>query len=259
MYMKLINRAWQVGTIGIIALSILLFHNNNNPKIIISSLVKNGDIKQGDLIYKVNLFGVVPMANAILKSESIEEYSDQKVYHLSAVAQSLGIISKFFSGSAVIDSYVETQELNPALFKQTLIVRGKQDIKKEVFYDQKNNIMSIAGVKRQIFPNTQDPLSAIFNLRRIDFNTIKKFEMNINTNQKNYILEAKADLKDISVDKKTYKIVYLTGEIRRRDKNPYHKSNVKMVLLKKEEENTPILIKVFASGIFINAKLIDIK
>lgn len=44
--------------------------------------------------------------------------------------------------------------------------------------------MAIAGVKRQMLPNTQGPLSVISNIRRIDFDKDKELEMNININQK---------------------------------------------------------------------------
>ncbi len=231
---------------------------NSSPRTIISHLIKNGGIKTGQLRYKIYLLKIFPIGEAVFKAEEAEEYKGQKVYHLSAAAQSLRVFSKFFSGSALLDSYVNTEQLNPIAFNQKLIVTGKQDMYREVIYDQRNYIMSIAGVRRQIFPNTQDPLSAILNIKRMDFNKVKEFEMNINTNQKNYILKGIATQQGIIVNKKTYRIVLAKAEIERRDKNPYHKSNISMVLLE-EKENIPILIKVFASGMLINAKLIDIK
>lgn len=244
--------------LAIILLSIFVFYNNNNPKIVISSLLKKGNIKRGDLIYRLNLFGIIPVANAILKAECIEEYNGQKVYHLTASASLLEWISKFFQGYALLDSYIDRETCNPVLFKQKMIIPGKGAIDKEVVYDQKKAIMTIAGVRRQIYPNTQDPLSIIFNIRRMNFANTKKLEMNINSNQKNYVLKGRVEHKGISVNKKIHKTVFLKADIRRRDKNPYHQSKITVVFLN-EEENTPILIKVFASGILINAKLIDIK
>jgi len=242
---------------GLILISIFAFYYNNNPKVIISFLLKKGGFKQGDLIYRVNLFGIIPVANAVFKAERIEEYNGQKVYHLSATAQSLKIFSKFFSGYAALDSYIDIQTHNPILFKEKTIITDKKAVNKEVLYDHKNGVMNISGVKRQIFPDTQDPLSSIFNIRSMNFDNKKDLEMNMNTNQKNYILKGTAQHKDISVNKKIYKTVFLRADIRRKDKNPYHQSKITMVLLK-EKENIPILIKVFASGFLINAKLVDI-
>lgn len=233
-------------------------YNNNNPKVIISRLIKKGDIQSDNLRYRIYLLGLLPIGEAVFCNKGVEEYQGHKVYRLNARAQSLRFFSKVFSGRAMLNSYVDIQELNPLLFRQKIIATGKKDINREVFYDQKQNIMSIAGVKRQILPNTQDPLSAIFNVRRMDFDKIKEFEMNINTNQKNYILRGVAEQKTLTINKKIYSIVMAKAEIKRRDKNPYHKSSINMVLLK-EEENIPILIKVFSGGILINAKLTDMK
>lgn len=235
-----------------------IIYRNGAPKIIISDLLKKDDIKPGELRYKIYLLGILPIGDAFLQDKKAEKYKGRMAYHLSAVAQSSKIFSELFGASAVLDSYVDTQELKPMVFKQKLIVSGKKDIDKEVIYDQKQNIISIGGIRRQTFPGTQDPLSAILNIRKIDFDKIQEFEMNINTNQKNYILKAAVTPGNIKISSKIYKIFTLKSTVSRRDKNPYHKSNITMVLLK-DKENIPVLIKVFASGILINAKLTDIK
>lgn len=237
---------------------VFMANRNNSPKVIIYDLVKKGQFQNSQLHYRIYLFGILPIGEAIFATEQLEEYQGQRVYHLNAIAKSLNVFSKFFKGEAILDSYVDLQQFNPMLFKERLAITNRIDIKKEIFYDQKEGVMSIAGVRRQIFPNTQDPLSAIFNFRRMDFDRIREFEMNINTNQKNYILKGTTEQKDLQIDKKIYKIILAKAEIGRRDKNPYHKSNITMVLLK-GKENIPVLIKVFASGIFISTKLVEIK
>ena len=92
----------------------------------------------------------------------------------------------------------------------------------------------------------------------MDFNKVKQFQTNINTNQKNYTLSGKARQIDISLNKQIFKTILLNADIARRDKNPYHKSTITMVLLG-EKEKIPLLIKVFASGILIHVRLIEIK
>lgn len=231
---------------------------NNNVKIIISRLDKNGNIHPEKLRYRINFAGVIPIGEAVFDSQKVEEFQGRPVYHLTASARSLGIFSKLFSSYAFLDSYIDTQQFNPILFRQKLVVKGRKNIEKEAAYDQKQGIMSRDGVRRQILPNTQDPLSALFNVRRMDFDKEKEFEMNINTNQKNYILKGIAHPKNIPIQKKIYRAVFLEAEISRRDKNPYHKSKIAMVLLR-DKENIPILIKAFSGGFLINAKLIDIQ
>lgn len=242
----------------LILFSLFVLWNNNNPKTIISRLIKKSNLQIGELNYRIYFLGLIPIGEAGFSIGKIEEYKGSNVYHLTAQAKSFKILSKICSVYAVIDSYVDIYSLNPILFKQKLSISGKDDAYKEVIYDQKEGVISIAGVRRQIFPNTQDPLSAILNIRKMDFDKIQEFEMNINTNQKNYILRGTARADNIKISNKIYKTFILKANISRRDKNPYHKSSIKMVLLK-DKENIPILIKVFASGILINAKLTDIK
>lgn len=243
----------------IILLSIFVFYNNTNPKIAISYLLKKGKIQSGDLLYRVSLYGIIPGGNAILAAEDIEEYEGRKVYHLNLNANPLKIYSGLFRGYAVLDSYVDIQTRNPILFKQKMVISEKEVRNKEVLYDEKNRIMTLEGVKRQILPNTREPLSVIFNIRHMNLDNIKDLEMNINTNQKNYILKGTISHKEILIGRKIYKTAILEAKISRRDKNPYHQTNITVILLKNNEENIPVLIKVFASGFLINAKLIKIK
>jgi len=242
----------------LILIAVFIALNNNNPEVIIAKLIKKGNIGAGELRYRINFLGVLPVAEAIIGVEKTQNYNGQKVYHLSASAKTLKSVSKILSGEALLDSFVDIERLSPIAFKQRLRVSGKSDVDKEIIYDQKQGIMSMGDVNRQIPAGTQDPLSAIFSLRQMDFDKIKEFEMNINTNQKNYILKGRAAPKEIIIEGKTYKTVILEASISRRDKNPYHKSRIKMVLLR-GKENTPILINVFASGVLLNAQLIDIK
>lgn len=243
----------------IIFILVFNFRYHSGPSVIISKLSRQAAIKPGDLTYKVYLFGVFPAGEAVLKASHITQYNAKPVYHLSATASSPKFLRLFFSANAVLDSYVDVRELTPILFKQKISISGKNDIYKEVAYDQSKLVMSISGVSRQILPDTQDPLSLIFNLSHFDFTNIKEFEMNINTNQKNYIFAAKVEPRDLTINKNIYKTFLVKAVIRRRDKNPYHKSNVSIVFLKSQENNIPILINTFASGFFINARLTRIE
>lgn len=243
--------------ISILLLLFFIIQNNSNPNIIISQLLKKGDISGGELRYTVSFLNVLPVGEAVFLPQKEEEYRGQKVYHLSAKAKSLDIYSRFFTAQASVDSYIDTTSFNPMVFRQRLSVKGKNDLFKEVTYDQKSKVMTIAGTERQIFPDTQDPLSAIYNVRSKDFKQNEEFSININTNQKNYILKGTSDERDVSINKKAYKLYFIKAAIARRDKNPYHKSHVSMILLQQDKKNIPILMKVFAGGILLNIKLVE--
>lgn len=226
-------------------------HRNNDPRIVLGDLLKDSKRPwRGELTYKIYLFTVIPVAEAVFAREKTEELQGRKVYHLQASAATLKTFSWLFKGSATFDSYIDPADSAPLLFRQKINAGNKGVSEKEVAYDQKAGVMTIAGVKRQIPFGTQDPLSAIYNIRKMNLSRAKNLEMNLNTNQKNYLLAASLEEND--------RFVFVKAQISRRDKNPYHKSNLDMVLCK-DAENLPLLIKVFASGCAITAKLVDIK
>ncbi|MDD5431408.1 MAG: DUF3108 domain-containing protein [Candidatus Omnitrophica bacterium] len=246
--------------IVLVVLFSAIFWHNNRPEPIVLNIIDQIDKPAFDeAVYRINFFGVLPAGNATFSNSRIEELNNQKVIHLSAKAENLNIFAKFFKVTALLDSYIDPVSLNPQYFKETLSLSGKKESTKEVFYNQKGNIVTIRGVERSMLPNTQDPLSAILNLRRMDFNKLKDFDLSLNTNQKNYAIKGKVSVLEKTINNKKYTFYVLNGNIFRRDKNnPYHRSSITMVLLK-EKENLPVLIKVFASGLFINARLTDLK
>jgi hypothetical protein len=233
-------------------------HYNNNPEAIVSALVKKGKIGSGDLVYRIYFLGLIPVGEAVIKKDIAQDYNGQGVYHLSAIARSAKYFSRIFSATAEVDSYIDRQTLNPVFFLQKTMMSGKGESKKGISYDQVNNIMTIANTRRQILPNTQDPLSAVYNLRRMDFGKAREFKININTNQKNYVMAGTAAIREAKIKAETVRLTMLEAEIRRSDGNPHHKSRLSVVLLE-GKENIPVLIRVFASGAIISAKLIDIE
>jgi hypothetical protein len=119
--------------------------------------------------------------------------------------------------------------------------------------------MKIGDTEREIYEHTQDPLSAIFYIRNQEFKPGKEFNININTNQKNYLLFAKVlNYKEINLAQKTIGIWLVSAEVRRHDKSPRHKTSVKIWFLDNKAK-TPILIRVMASGGLITARLIDLE
>ena len=257
--MKNILKWIGVTLLAIIVLVALVGIYNNSPSVILSKLLKKGSVKTSELQYRVNFLGVFPVAQAIFFDKKEESLKGQKVYHLSGVAETLKRYKQMFSASAVLDSYIDIVTGNPMLFTQKVVSPGKESPSKEVIYDQVNKTITIKGEKRDIFPDTQDALSAIFKIRHMDLEKTKEFEMSINTSKKNYVLRAKVEPREIIIKKNKFKTFIVKGDIRRRDKNnPYHQTKITMVLLK-DKENVPIYIKVFASGALITARLVDTK
>ncbi|MCX5694981.1 MAG: DUF3108 domain-containing protein [Candidatus Omnitrophica bacterium] len=236
----------------------LLIRHNNDPGVIIGDLIKNNKPVKGKLVYTANFLNLIPLGEAELFLPQAELYQGLRVWHLAAQANTLKIFSGFFKARAILDSYVDEKSSNPVFFKQIIALTGKGELKKEVFYDQQKEVMTINAIERKILTDTQDPLSAIFNLRKMDFSEVKNFEISLNTNQKNYVLKGRVNLRRININNQRCNIAVVHADISRRDKNPYHKSEVTMVLWQ-DRDNLPLTIKVFASGALVNARLTDIR
>jgi len=242
----------------VVVLVVFANWNNSKPANIISRVVERSKVSHGELKFRIDLFGVFPVGEAVIMARDKELYQAKEAYHLSAFAKTPDWLSSFFSSRAAVDSYLDVRTLEPLMFREKVIIKNKPDKVKEVIYDQKNQVMSIEGERRHILAGTHDPLSAIAYIRRMDFDRVKDFQLNINTNQKNYILKGTAESYILSVSGKKYRIAVLKADISRKENNPYHKSKVSMVVLK-DRENLPLLIKVFAGGVFISAKLTEMR
>ena len=248
------------GSFLIIFLFLVFFSGyNNNPRIIISRLINTRDIQElTELRYIVYFLGIIPVGEAVFHPARINEFMGKDAYHLRATAETSRFFSRFFSAGTSLDSFVDVHQLNPLLYRLKLTVSGRKDINEEIIYNQKDGFMSVSGVKRLILPNTQDPLSSMFNIMRMDFEKIKEFQMNINAHKKNYILKGMVQNKDLSINNKLHKTYILKGKVFRQDNNPYHQSSFTIVLLK-QNCNIPLLIKVFSGGVLIQVKLVDIR
>jgi hypothetical protein len=233
-------------------------YDNGNPAMIISRLKKGGPLKEGNLVYKIYAFGLIPVGYARINKALTETYNGRNVYHLSASAKSADYFSRFFHAATQLDSYIDPQTRNSVFFKQKVSVSNKSEVTKEITYDQQKGTMTMAGVKRQILPNTQDALSAIYNIMAIDLAAHKGFAIFLNTNQKNYIMEGSVATKEVRAAGTVFRLSSADVEIKRHDGNPHHKSKISITMLK-DYGNIPILIKVFASGAMINAKLVKIE
>ncbi|MFA4842484.1 MAG: DUF3108 domain-containing protein [Candidatus Omnitrophota bacterium] len=229
---------------------------NTDPKSVASRLAKTGFSRTDRLTYRMYLFGFIPACEAIFDSPKEEALNGKAVLHLNATVRPLRSLSRLFNGYAILDSYIDAETGDPVIFRQKTVMQGKVVADKEVRYDQKGNFMTKGDEKRQILPHTQDPLSLVYNLRKMKFAESGKFDMNINTNQKNYIFEATLTHKGIVIAKAPARLALIKSTIRRRDKNRYHRSQVDLVCLK-DKENLPILIKVSASGFYLVAKLVN--
>jgi hypothetical protein len=240
---------------------ILIQLNASRPVSIIKALNLQYGLSQParDIAFKANFFGFLGLAEAELRDRGEELYEGRKVYHLEGVARATKFISWFYNAYAEIDSVVDKNKLHSLRFTQTLVFPDKPKEVRTLFYDQENNIMELRGVKRNILPDTQDPLSAMYYIQRQELAPGKEFDININTNNKNYRLYIKVIKKEGYVigGKKTGAWV-LQGDIRRRDKSPRHSSAITLWVLDGPYK-IPFLMKIISSAGPVTARLVKVQ
>lgn len=245
-----------IAVLIILAAALLISAYQNNPKTIINKIdIARLENQSKQLMFKIYFLGIFPLGKAVIEDNGLVRFEGKDLYLLSAQANADGFISKLYPFSASLESYLEAGTFLPVIFRQKLRTKDKE-IVKEARYDQVDNIMEIAGQKRNILPQTREPLSALYKLRRLDLDAVSNFELNINTNQKNYAFTGSIASVDIQTKNGPLNIYRLKGRIFRRDKNPYHQSQLEVVFLGNQHK-TPLFIKVFASGALITARLID--
>lgn len=242
-----------------IAVLLTVFSSHqNNPAVILTKLkTYDPKVRNTQFCYRIYLFGIFPVSMATLNDKGQVEFMGQSLHHLSAQTEGIGVVSKIYPFSANIDAYLEPKGLLPLIFTQVIKSKDKE-ILKEVTYDQANHIMQIKEERRSILPETYEPLSALLKLRGLDLEKTTAFDLNINTNQKNYAFSGAVKKAIAKHGNENIELYKLSAKIFRRDKNPYHQSKVDFIFLD-DRQKTPIFVKVFASGGLITARLIEVK
>lgn len=206
------------------------------------------------LTYRLYLFGLVPVGEACLIQNGIEELDGRRVIHLSGSGRTAPYLSSLITGAFSADSYIDSAALAPRLFIQSLRVSGKADKVSQIVYDQEGGTMTIGSEQREIPTGVQDPLSALYKLTRTDFDTAGTISMDLNSNQKTYALTGTAARARRKAGEGA--VITVNARISRKDKNPYHTSRMSFVL-SDLHAHVPVLIKVFAGGVFVTAQLTD--
>ncbi|MFZ5801012.1 MAG: DUF3108 domain-containing protein, partial [Candidatus Omnitrophota bacterium] len=123
---------------------------------------------------------------------------------------------------------------------------------REIFYDQRRKLMRYKGPRgredRVIDENTHDPLSAIYYIRLKPLKAGEEIRLNINTNQKNYILEGRViSQKSVKVGAGLYELSLVEAAVKRKDKGPRHQFGLKIWFLEREGKRTPVLIRAMTN------------
>ena len=231
---------------------------NNRPQSILMELQKKDLLgaKRGiGLQYTVYFMGVVPMANILISQEDAGVYEGKDAIKMTMIAKPLSPLFDFYKGRVELVSLIDKKKEHALKFSETIYEPSSINETREIFYDQEKHIIKANNEERMMLPDTQDPLSMLHFLRSQDFKKGEVLDLNVNTNQKNYRFLTKVDKKQsFSVNGTKVSAVSLEIDIKRRNKTRRNSTQM-TVWLTNDDKNTPFLIKVFTSGLFLVLRL----
>lgn len=149
------------------------------------------------IVYTLRYMGL-PAGKGIISVEEIKDYDNRRVYSFSGKVRTSDFISLFFEAEGRINSYMDKERFQSLYFSEESQASGHRKNQKVVTYDQENLFLEVEGEKIKILPNTQDPLSAFYLLRLLDYEKIKDgYEINIKTRKRDRTLFVKLENKEI--------------------------------------------------------------
>lgn len=149
------------------------------------------------IVYTLRYMGL-PAGKAIVRAEEIKNYNNHLVYSLSGRVRTSEFISLFFEAEGILTSYMDKDRLYSLRFTEESQASGHRKNQKVVTFDQENLFLEVEGEKIKILPNTQDPLSAFYLLRLLDYEKIKDgYKINIKTRKRDRTLFVKFEGREI--------------------------------------------------------------
>lgn len=133
--------------------------------------------KSGEwLRYKMSYSGFLRAGTAVLEVKE-EDFEGKKVYHAKGTGWTSGMISWFFKVKDVYESYFDTAQVKPYLFKRD-VNEGGYTIKRDTKFNYDNNKATVVDHKRDTtkqisFMDVQDMISSFYYLRNQNVDTLK--------------------------------------------------------------------------------------
>lgn len=227
----------------IVSIFLGLYQNNLN------NALKNAASSEGKPPkFKVSYAGFIPLGEAVLTNNGRVKIDGKELVHLNAQIRPNRLIEMLYKVRVEVDSFIDKDSFLPSKFAQSLTIPGKEAENKSVFYDQQSHVMEAGKEKRVILADTHDILSALFYLINQDFTVGKKFDININTNQKNYrLLGSVLEKRQVNAGGKVCEIYQVKGSVKRRDKSLRNSSQFDVWILNKPFK-TAVFAKVFTKA-----------
>ncbi|MEI8176188.1 MAG: DUF3108 domain-containing protein [Candidatus Omnitrophota bacterium] len=196
--------------------------------------------KGEELTYKAQFLNIIPVGTVTITVGEMTKYEGAKVFPITCRGRSAQWIALLFKAETQLTATVDSTKIYPYRYEQVLRIAGKPDDLRLATYDRAHNIMEAQGKGRKKVPvDVRDPLSAIFFLRTQPLKDQFQVKQMINSNQSNYIFDAKV------IGKKVINRVVcwvVDAKVRRENKSMYHSMDV-TVYVSADERQVPVLIK----------------
>lgn len=158
--------------------------------------VENNAFKVGEKLTFAIRWGAITAGYSTLEVHEIIEMNGRKVYHIIAKTRSTSFFDKFFKVRDTVETFVDVESLCTWRFRKELN-EGKYHKVKETIYDQRNHTATTKGNVVKVLPFVQDVLSALYYLRTHDIKTGRNYDIDVNTDKKNWALRVKVSKEEI--------------------------------------------------------------
>lgn len=228
------------------------YYNNSSPSRIIARV--NKDKKNGTkkLTYRLYFLGIIPLADysfEIIEPETIKLEGKADIYSK---------YKKIYDISVRMSSIMDNKSLLPITYEYHLFRCHRENIDEKVEFNRDKNIALINDASYSIKPDTQDPLTCFYKMMHNNYKADDLVDIHLySTNKRFYILNSKIEEEKLKINKDIYNLLIANNRVGKDNGSYYNKVNVKIVMLKEEGVNIPILIDISFRGINIKVKLIE--
>lgn len=145
------------------------------------------------LTYQIRWMGI-PVGIAVFNVKELAQINGRDCYHIMVSVTSNAFLSKIYRVDDEFHSYIDKENLYSLRFSKKQS-EGRYRSNEQVDYDQQahkgvhKSFLNNSTKEVVIAENSQDDLSAIYYFRMQDIEVGKPFVMNVNADEKNWILE----------------------------------------------------------------------
>lgn len=208
-------------------------------------------------VYLVKYMKIIPVARVKASIGKKEKTGGVDTIALKAELYMNAFISRFLKIDAKIVSLFDIKQLCSWQYKEISQVQGHRLNRKVVSFDQKKGVMTTKDRQVNIYPCTQDPLSAIFFLSSQEFEIGKKITVYLNPGKSNYKLQCQVLAKELLKRSKDTRHCWKVKAEYFQFKNGEKKIADVIMWFLDADKKTPILIKAITKIGFLTVELTD--